>query len=161
MVITSPLESKPQCWGLFPPSQLHCREGFEAGKGCQSLAHACTGMKCGTMNRAPLLPCPERRVRSSSILALAFLQSPPSWSEGRHLWPEEGQGKSEFTVCLLQKVPGISPWLLLPPRDPPKTNREGTETGMGVGRSLAGSLERLTAGARARARVYVCVCVCV
>ena len=40
-------------------SKLQEWEGFEAGKGCQSLAHACTGMKCGTMNQAPLLPCPR------------------------------------------------------------------------------------------------------
>ena len=129
-VIMSLLESKPQCWGLFPPAQLHCREGSEAGRGCQSLPHACMGLKCGTLTRLRSCPSPERRVRSSSSMTPAFLQSPPNWSERRHILPEEGHGTSPFTAYLLQKVPGIGPWLLLPPSNPPKIE-ERTETGIG------------------------------
>lgn len=79
----SPLESKPQCWGLFPPAQLHCREGFEAGKGCQSLTHACTGMKCGTMNQAPLLPCPREEGQKQQHLGpcLSSVSSQPIGGE--------------------------------------------------------------------------------
>lgn len=83
-------------------------------------------------DQAPLLPSPERRVRSSSSMTPAFLQSPPNWSERRRILSEEGQGTSSFTAYLLQKVPGIGPWLLLPPSNPPKIE-EGMETGLGGG----------------------------
>lgn len=46
----TPLESKPPCWGPFSSAHL-CREGFQAWRGCQSLLHACTGVKCGTLAR--------------------------------------------------------------------------------------------------------------
>lgn len=74
-VIMSLLDSKPQHWGLFPPAQVHCREGSEAHRGCRLLPHACMGVKCGTLTRRLSYPSPERRVQKQQQQHVPCLSS--------------------------------------------------------------------------------------
>lgn len=74
---------------------------------------------------------------NSSSVSLTF-SATSGLPERRHLLLVEGEGKSEFTVVLLCKVP-VSPWLLLPSN--PFKSRRGDRRDTGVG---VVSLGRLT-----------------
>lgn len=135
--LMSPLEPKPNA-GASPllPSFIAGR-ALRPG-GCQLLAHACTGVKCGTDQAPPLPHSREEGQKWQQHGPLPVFRPPPDWSEEAYT-ARKGKGSHNSQLVCYRKY-GITSWLLLCPSNPPKIRDRNWD-----GVSLQGSQERLTA----------------
>lgn len=85
-------------------------------------------------DQAPLLPLSREEGTEAAAAAcpLPFFSHLPTGQRGGTYCQKRGKGRHHSQLICYRKVPGIGPWLLLPPSNPPKI-KAGIETGMGDG----------------------------